>query len=251
MHRSESMSMIVLAYNDAPSLPELVEKLERNLAALATSHEIIVVDDGSSDGTENVISEMQHGNPSLRYLRHPRNQGVGAGFRTGVLAAKHAIVGYIDGDGQYDPGDLGLLLSALEDADAVTGERAKREDGFKRNVISGIYNAILRQVYGLPFRDTNSGFKLYRRAFLEAALPLISNGAFYDAEVLMKGLAKGFRCREIPISHYPRRHGIARGVSAVSVGGAIRGIVMDEFAVYRRDTALARSIVGLIKMMFG
>ena len=238
----ESISLIVLAYDDAPSLPELVLNFDRALRLLASCYEIIVVDDGSTDGTAEVIEKIRRELPAVMSIRHELNEGVGAAFRDGVRASRYDVIGYTDGDGQYSAEDLEVIVKSLADADAVSGRRVRRADSVYRTLVSRCYNFLLREIYGLTLRDTNSGLKLYRRPFLEAALPLVSSGPFFDAEVMIKGLEKGFRIVEVPVQHFPRRYGRARGASISSIRRALSELSSDSMSGYVRRTWWARLI---------
>lgn len=245
------VTFIVLAYDDAPALPALLAGLDRVLAAAARDHEIVVVDDGSGDDTTAVAGEAARANPRIRLVRHATNRGVGAAFRTGVEAARGGIVGYVDGDGQYDPDDIPSLLAALRDADAVSGVRVRRADAFTRTLVSRVYGAALRTAFGTPLRDVNSGLKAYRRECLAATWPLVSDGPFYDAEVLVKLAAARRRIAEVPVRHLPRRHGRARGATPGSVLRACRGICRADMAPHVRRSAGARVLVASLRLLAG
>ena len=247
MRPAPGVSMIVLAYNDAPALPALIAGLNQVLAPMTREFEIIVVDDGSHDATPEVIASLA-GVDALRLVRHPRNRGVGAAFRTGVEAARFEIVGYIDGDGQLVPGDLVPLLSELEHGDAVSGIRARRADPALRIALSRMYNRVVRSLFGLTVSDVNAGLKLYRRRFLNAVGPIESQGSFYDTEILVKGLAAGLRVRERRIHHLPRRHGRGLGASLRSIDSVLQSITSPGMRRYRAPTLTARLIHWMLRL---
>lgn len=127
--RTPGISMIVLAYENAPCLAALVHDLVVVLASLTEQYEVVIVDDGSGDGTPTVVDALVRQGGVVSH-RHPVNQGVGAAFATGVQAARYDRIGYIDGDGQLAAGDLYALAGLLESADAACGIRASRADPF-------------------------------------------------------------------------------------------------------------------------
>lgn len=244
-------SIIVLAFNDARSLPALVAELDRVLSESASPYEIIVVDDGSRDDTASTVNDLARRFPSIRLVQHGRNRGVGAAFRSGWEASRGEWVGYLDGDGQYDPADLRLLSAKLEDEQvgAASGRRRYRADPRHRRLISFIYNQILRNLFGLRLKDANSGIKLYRRGFLEAGGPQLSDGAFFDAEILLKGRRAGYRVAETPVSHRPRRHGIAGGISRRSIQSTFSSLTDERFRYLRQKGLAAKMSLFLVKLL--
>lgn len=241
--------MIVLAYNDSPVLPQLLQALHTVLSRLAAGFEIVVVDDGSTDDTAQVVTVCAAQLGSIRLVRHKTNQGVGAGFRAGVRESRFDIVGYMDGDGQYEPRDLGILLVALPADGAAIGARYERADSFRRRLVSKIYGVLVRQIYALPYHDINCGMKLFRRSYLETVLPLESAGSFFDCEVLTKGFHSGRPAVQLPVNHYPRRHGHAMGNSRQSIRAAVAGLVSRQMVPYRRDDWMTRVLVRALKVL--
>ena len=242
-----AISMIVLAYQDALSLPAVVRELDLVLRSLADEHEIVVVDDGSQDQTASVVEALAR-EYALVSKRHPTNRGVGAAFETGVSASRFDRIGYIDGDGQYVVEDLRILVALLESADAASGIRTDRADLPTRRLISAVYNLVLRQLFGLDRRDANCGLKLFTRRFLETVGPLHSAGPFYDAELLVKGQAAGLTIAEAPVRHRPRRHGTARGASLASITSAIEGMTNPNMRPYWRQAPGARILGRLLRL---
>lgn len=245
----EGLSLIVLAFNDGPSLRELLPRVHATARSLTPSSEIIVVDDGSADDTAAVAETCAGMLGGMRLVRHGLNRGVGAAFQSGVDASTHDVVGYIDGDGQYDPNEIPLLWRSLHDgADVASGRRTRRADPVHRVWVSRGYRWCLRELYGLRLRDVNSGLKLYRRRTLDVVRPLVSHGPFFDAEVMIKAVAAGHRVIEVPISHYPRRFGRAGGVSARSLRSAFADMTSEAMHEFRRGTARARLLAATLRL---
>lgn len=202
------LSVFFPAYNDAPSLPALIDKTFEVLQEQVRDFEVIVINDGSVDDTGAVLDQLaqRHGS-RLRIITHPENRGYGGALRTGFAAATKEFVFYTDGDGQYDVGELPLLLEAVwPDVGLINGYKLRRQDPWHRIVIGAVYNQFARFLFGVKLRDIDCDFRLIRRALLERA-HLVSSSGTICVELVQKLEASGMRVVEVPVSHYPRYHG--------------------------------------------
>jgi glycosyltransferase involved in cell wall biosynthesis len=197
------VSVVLPAYNEADNLVELIPETTRALRATGTTFEIIVVDDGSTDRTREVMRELR--SAEVVSLRLRRNAGKSAALDAGLSRARGAYVVLMDADGQDDPRQIPRLLAALEsdDVDLVTGRRAVRQDRFVKRTTSRLYNRVTTLVTGVQGRDFNSGFKAMRRE-LAASLDLYGELHRY-IPVLARW--RGFAVAEIDVDHHERRHG--------------------------------------------
>jgi len=204
------LSVVVPAYNELENLGPLLAEIRAALAAAQASHEVVVVDDGSSDGSAAWLLEEATRDSRLVPVLLERNVGQSGALAAGLTRARGAIVVTMDADLQNDPADLPRLLAALEHADVVSGIRERRRDGWVRRWSSRVANATRRAVLGDPVTDIGCSFKAYRREALEG-LPL-----FVGAHRFLPALCvfRGARLAEVPLSHRPRRHGESKyGVS--------------------------------------
>jgi glycosyltransferase involved in cell wall biosynthesis len=188
-----------------------VAPLAREIAAALKGepHEILFVDDGSSDGTAAALSALKAEIPELRVLSHSRNLGQSRGIRTGVHAARGGIIVTLDGDGQNDPADIPKLLSALRadpDTAMVSGVRMRRQDSTSRRWASRLGNGFRSKLLGDGATDTGCGLKAFRRAaFLE--LPYFDHiHRFLIALVQREGGKVSF----VPVNHRPRLTGASK-----------------------------------------
>ena len=204
----ESVSALFPAYNDASTIGTLVEKTRDVLSAAGRDFEILVVDDGSKDSTPQVLEQLQARYGSVfRGIRHPENRGYGAALRSGFAAARKELVFYTDGDSQYDPGELRLLLDRMEPSlGLVNGFKIKRHDPLYRIVIGKIYNAVVRRMFQIAIRDVDCDFRLIRRSLLARARLETTSGVICP-ELLLELQRLGCRMAEVPVHHYPRLAG--------------------------------------------
>ncbi|WP_101831409.1 glycosyltransferase, partial [Frankia canadensis] len=199
---SVPVSVIIPAYNEAMrlpgSLPPLVSALRRIPGA-----EVIVVDDGSTDGTAAVAEEYLTGLRGGHVMRLPWNSGKGAAVRAGVSMARGESIVFLDADGASDLSDLPLLLAALEHAEVALGSRrigggAVRSNG--RRVGSWAFNQITRSLASLDVADTQCGFKAFRGPEAKLLFSLARSSGFgFDVEVLSIARSIGYRIAEVPI----------------------------------------------------
>jgi glycosyltransferase involved in cell wall biosynthesis len=204
----ESISVFFPAYNDAPSLPALLATSFRTLEENFADYEVIVVNDGSSDGTDQVLARLQqHYGAPLRIVTHEKNQGYGAALRSGFASASKELVFYTDGDGQYDPAELMKLYRSLgPETGLVNGYKLARNDPWGRVWIGNVYNRFARLLFGVRLRDIDCDFRLIRRSVLDA-LQLRSTSGTICVELVRKIELSGCGVEEVGVRHYPRLHG--------------------------------------------
>jgi len=202
-----SISAFFPCYNDAPTIESMVKGVTAALDELVDDYEVIVVDDGSTDTSAEVLEELARNHPRLRVITHERNRGYGGALLTAFAAATREWVFYTDGDGQYDPTEVRDLVAAVTpDTDVVQGWKIVRGDPLHRRIIGRIYHHVVRLAFRLPVRDTDCDFRLIRRSLLER-VPLTSTSGVICVE-MMRGFADaGARFVEVPVHHYHRPHG--------------------------------------------
>jgi glycosyltransferase involved in cell wall biosynthesis len=203
-----ALSVFFPAYNDAPSLPGLVGKTLEVLERHVADYEVIVVNDGSYDNTADVLYELERlHHPWLRVVTHPVNRGYGGALRSGFAAATKDFVFYTDGDGQYDVGELPLLLElATPETGLVNGYKLERHDPTHRVWIGNTYNFCARLLFRIRIRDIDCDYRLIRRALLER-IRLTSTSGTICVELVRKLELSGCEVKEVGVHHYPRLHG--------------------------------------------
>lgn len=207
MPRLASVTAVFPAYNDAGTIPSMIILAVQALASLTDDYEIVVVNDGSQDRTAEVLAEMARFYPQLRVITHPHNRGYGAALRTGFAAAGGEWIFYTDGDAQYDPMELRDLAAALRPGmDWVNGYKIERSDPLHRILIGRLYHHLVKLAFGLPLRDTDCDFRLFRRALLER-VSLESTTGTIALEMVKKFADAGCRAAEVPVHHYHRAYG--------------------------------------------
>ncbi len=198
--------MVIPVYNEAESLPILWEELERVLGTGGWPAEVIFVDDGSTDGSAEVIRGFARGDRRLRLLSLAANTGLSAALAAGFTHARGRIVVTLDSDLQNDPGDIPRLLAHLGDWDAVSGWRAGRRDPWLRRVSSRIANGVRNRVTRETIKDSACTLRAVHRRCIPD-LPLFQGFHRFVPTLLRMA---GHRVLEVPVNHRPRRFGVSK-----------------------------------------
>ncbi len=214
--------MVIPTYNEAVNLAWIVGRLR----AAQPDLDVLVVDDGSPDGTGAVADELAAADPAVSVLHRTRKEGLGAaylhGFRV-ALAAGYDVVGEMDADGSHQPEQLGRLLAALRDADLVIGSRWVPGGSVvnwpvRRELLSRGGNLYVRMLLGISVRDATAGYRLFRRTTLEKIdLDSVhSTGYVFQTDMVARTLAAGLTVREVPIEFVERVRGDSKMSGAVA-----------------------------------
>jgi glycosyltransferase involved in cell wall biosynthesis len=223
----------------------VVETIRRSLAEVGPlvdgSIEVLVVDDGSTDRTRELAEAVAADEPRVTVF-HQANRGYGGALRAGFENASGELIGFSDGDLQFDLREMARLLERLEDTakpvDVVIGYRIKRRDPPHRIFIAKTYNFIASVVFGLRVRDIDCAMKLFRREVFDG-LPLTTDSPFLSAELLIKLHARGERIAQVGVTHYPRAAGTNTGASFRKILRTFRDIARLRWALWtRRSEAL-------------
>jgi glycosyltransferase involved in cell wall biosynthesis len=198
------LSVVVPAWNEAESLPELVDRVRAVLEAGGGSWELIIVDDGSSDDTWDAITRLHADDQRVHGIRFARNYGKAAALAAGFAAAAGARLVTMDADLQDDPDEIPALLARLDEGyDLVSGWKQDRKDSWLKNNSSKIFNWATGRMCGLALHDFNCGLKAYRREVTRRIR------LYGDMHRYVPALAhlEGFRVTELPVRHHARKHG--------------------------------------------
>jgi glycosyltransferase involved in cell wall biosynthesis len=227
-----SLSIVLPCYDEAPNVARAVAEARAAAERFAVRHEIVVVDDGSSDGTRAIAEAIAATDPRVRVIAHPENRGYGAAVRSGLMATSSEWVLLTDGDLQFDLGELEAFVPLAADHDLVAGYRIDRADPAARRLAAHAWNRLMRQSFGIGVRDVDCAFKLMRGSAVRA-LRLQSEGAMVSTELLVRARKADWRITEVGVHHRPR-------VAGEPSGGDLRVVAR----AFRERAALKRALAA-------
>jgi len=203
----KSISVFFPCYNDRETIGQLIRDAFFICQKLTDDFEVIVVDDGSTDGSRELLKKLEKKYDFLKLVFHQRNKGYGGALRSGFKATTKDLIFYTDGDGQYDVKELPKLLAKMTDQiDIVNGYKIKRSDAWYRVVIGKTYHWTMKLVFNLHIRDVDCDFRLMRREILNRVNLKHSSGVIC-VEMIKKIEMAGFRFAQVGVNHYPRLYG--------------------------------------------
>jgi dolichyl-phosphate beta-glucosyltransferase len=226
-----SLSIVLPCLDEAERLPGTLAAYLAHFPPGRSEVELLVVDDGSTDGTAAIADQIAAVDPRLRVMRTTQNHGKGYAVRTGMNAAQGELVVFTDADGSYGPGQLERVVAALEDAPVAIGARLGSQAGTGpplRRLASRVFNWAMRLLLGLPFHDTQCGLKGFRRDAAEAVFRRARvDGFAFDAEALLIARRLGIEVVEVPVRAEERQG------SKVRLGGDALRMLADVWKVRR------------------
>jgi glycosyltransferase involved in cell wall biosynthesis len=237
-----NVSIVIPAYNEAENLRPLIEACHAELDKIQGDHEILVVNDGSTDSTGELLDEVAASDPVLRPVHHPPGENLGSSpaWLKGFSLARGDAMIFLPGDLQILPSVLPIFLEAAQSADVVPSHRVRRADPPGRRWLAAANNRIERLVLGIKAHDTHSSVLITRRA-ADTLLPQIgSNSAVIHSELLVRAERSGMQVREVEIEHHPRAAGRQTGAKP----SEILKVLYDLVRLRRQLAREARSSQG-------
>ncbi len=213
-----TLSLILPCYNEEQNIAAAVKDVSDWMTASKTDGEIIVVNDGSKDGSMQVLESLKASYPLLKILNREKNGGYGIAIRDGCDAATSEWIAFMDSDGQFHASDLSVLIAESDKYPFVTGRRSHRADSFVRNVFGKILGAMNVLVLGLWVRDVNCGMKMFRRDIWKDIRPTRGVEKLFNTEMFLHLKRKKIAWTQVNVPHYPRTAG-------TPTGGSVRVII--------------------------
>ncbi len=205
----KSVSCSVIAYNEEATIAQAIEEVHQGLKNIGFEEiEIIVVDDASTDRTNEIATGIAQSNPTVRIIRHEKNKGPGSGMKTGILNSKGDVVCFHAADQQLDFDEVASYIAKLNDYDLLIGERTDRPGyTLARKFVSRVSITLVKVLFGLKYKDYNFLY-LYRKSVFDG-MKISSAGIFVVTEILIRAIDRGAKVGEIRVGCKPRLFGQA------------------------------------------
>lgn len=242
------LSIVIPAYNEKESLPDLLKQIREVLGPTKMQYEVIVVDDGSRDGTFELLRSLKNTYPELRAIRFRRNFGKSPALAEGFRLVRGKWVVTMDADLQDDPREIPGLLALLEDEyDMVSGWKKVRHDPVSKTIPSKIFNKVTAWITGIKIHDFNCGLKAYRREVVD------SLQVYGEMHRFLPVLAhwQGFRVGEVVVTHHPRRYGKSKFGLSRFFNGFFDLMTVLFITRFRTSPLHVFGMVGLISFLIG
>lgn len=194
-------------YNEARGLEAVVRRFYSIITREKLDATFIIAEDGSTDGTKDILDRLKREFSFVLISGHKR-KGYAQAFLEAMRLPETALIFFCDSDGQHDPEDLLVLLKEIDSSDLVSGCRVSRRDPFYRLFMSRAYNLLINFLFGVNYRDINSGFKLIKKSVVDDVLPEMDIFEYcVMTEFVLRAHAKGYRIKEATVRHFPRMEG--------------------------------------------
>src|SRR5262245_18473518 len=241
------LSVFFPAYNDSGTIASMVIRTVKAASELTTDCEVIVVDDGSADGTAEVADELARTYPQVRAVHHPINRDYGAALQTGFRSATKELIFYTDGDAQYDPAELKVLWQQMSaGVDLMNGYKISRTEPLHRIVIGRLYHYIVSILFGLALRDVDCDFRLMRRTIFDR-INLEKTCGIIWVEMMKTIQDGGFRIAEVPVHHFHRAFGKSQFFNFRRLFRTVRDLLLLWYALVVRREHLRLDVTPLAK----
>jgi len=214
-------------YNDRQTIGRLVDCAYTTIKDLGHTPEVIVIDDGSTDGSQELLKRLKKTkHQDLRLIFHETNKGYGAVLAGGLRAATGELIFYTDGDGQYDVAELPHLMALMDgDISFVNGIKEERHDPIERIILGNLYKFIARWMFWLPIIDVDCDFRLIRKSVAKNVHLTATSGAVC-IELVKKAQMAGAVFAEVTVTHYPREHGQSQFFQAERIFKTVREVAI-------------------------
>lgn len=225
------LSVVILVYNEAEVIEPVVNDFIEKVISRIPNSEFIIAEDGSTDGTKEILARLADRHPAIQLLSGRERKGYVNAFKTAMLAAKNEWILFCDSSGKHDPDDFWKMAPLMREYDMIIGYKEHRKDPFYRIVLTRVFNWLVRRYFKVNFHDVNCPLRLLRRSSFEK----ISSDnwllkGLINFELTIRMVYGGMQVAEVPVSHFARVGGPSRGLPL----HRIPPVIFDTLKNFRR-----------------
>jgi glycosyltransferase involved in cell wall biosynthesis len=226
MDEKAPVSVIINVYNEAGTIEREVRQIQAEILDRLPGSELIVAEDGSSDGTKEILQRLK-AELGIVHSTSPERKGYARAFRDAVALAKNPYVFFSDTGGKQDFADFWKLYEHCDRYGIVSGIRSNRKDQLYRRWMTWTYNFLLRKYFGVALRDADAGFRIYQaRVIRKIANEPWINRHLISSELALRAIYSGYAVKEVPVPYHPRA-GVSRGLPPAKIPRVILGVLRN------------------------
>jgi len=213
MTRFQTLSVFFPAFNEENNIEQTVQEAISVCREIADIFEIIIVNDGSHDSTQEKCELLQKTHPEVTIITHSPNQGYGGALKSGIYTARYEYIAFTDSDGQFDFKQIKDFIPFFNNYKVVIGYRKKRVEGGLRLLNAKAWGTLVNLLFGMDIKDVDCAFKVFKKEVIDTIPQLEAEGALISTELLVKITKAGYAIKQIPVDHLPRKGGRPTGAN--------------------------------------
>jgi glycosyltransferase involved in cell wall biosynthesis len=229
------VSIVLLAHNEAEVIESVVRGFYDKVVSKLPGSEIIVAEDGSTDGTKEILARLIQTVPGLRWEEGKEKRGYVSAFKKAMTLPVNDLVVFCDSSGKHDPDDVWPMYRMMSDYDMVLGYKVNRADPLYRNVMSAVFNKLVNTYFSVGFKDIDCPLRIFRKsAFLDIAAMHWYERALINFELTLRFHYRGYKVAQIPVRHFARQFGESRGLPLKKIPRVIVN-TLRNFSMIKAD----------------
>jgi glycosyltransferase involved in cell wall biosynthesis len=238
-HDLGPVSVVLLAHNEAEVIESVIRGFYDKVVSQLPGSEIIVAEDGSTDGTKEILARLVQTLPGLRWEEGKEKRGYVNAFKKAMSLPVNDLVVFCDSSGKHDPDDIWPMYRMMKDHDMVLGYKVNRADPLYRNIISAVFNKLVNTYFSVGFKDIDCPLRIFRKsAFLDIAAMQWHERALINFELTLRFQYRGYKVAQVPVRHFPRQFGESRGLPLKKIPRVIVN-TLRNFSVIKADITRA------------
>ena len=233
------VSVVLLAHNEAEVIESVVRSFYDKVVSQIPGSEIIVAEDGSTDGTKEILARLVQTLPGLRWEEGKEKRGYVNAFKKAMSLPVNDLVVFCDSSGKHDPDDVWPMYRMMKDYDMVLGYKVDRADPLYRNIMSAVFNKLVNTYFSVGFKDIDCPLRIFRKsAFLDIAAMQWHERALINFELTLRFQYRGYKVAQVPVRHFPRQFGESRGLPLKKIPRVIVN-TLRNFSIIKADITRA------------